>query len=213
MRLGTVALGAVETGLITAGSAQMARYYGLPIRSVGATTESKTEDIQAGLERTGTLLPAVLAGVDFITCAGTLDSTMLESDALLILDDEWCGAMLRLARGIEVNEETLALDLIRRVNFTGNYMSEPHTASFFRKEHFIPKLLPRQPYEAWEKNGSRSAMDLARERVQQILANHQPFALDPAVEKELDAYRQMVSTRSIEEFYAGEIEENQVFDA
>ena len=164
MRLGTVALGAVETGLITAGSAQMARYYGIPIRSVGATTESKLEDLQAGLERTGTLLPAVLAGVDFITCAGTLDSTMMESDALLVLDDEWCGAMLRLARGIEVNTESMAVDLIRQINFTGNYMSEPHTANNFRKEHFIPRLLPREPYDAWQKRGSRTAIDLARAR-------------------------------------------------
>jgi len=57
LRLGTVALGAVETGLITAGAAQMARHYGLPCRSVGGATESKLEDLQAGVERMGTLLP------------------------------------------------------------------------------------------------------------------------------------------------------------
>ncbi len=87
MRYGTVTLGSPETGLITAASAQMARYYGLPIRSVGGATDSKREDLQAGFERMGTLLPAVLAGVNLITCAGTLDSTMLESHALLMLDD------------------------------------------------------------------------------------------------------------------------------
>ena len=106
MHYGTVALGSPETGLITAASAQMARYYGLPIRSVGGATESKREDLQAGFERMGTLLPAVLAGVNLITCGGTLDSTMLESHALLVLDDEICGASLRLARGIEVNDES-----------------------------------------------------------------------------------------------------------
>ena len=92
MRYGTVTLGSPETGLITAASAQMARYYGLPIRSVGGTTDSKREDLQAGFERMGTLLPAVLAGVNLITCAGTLDGTMLESHALLMLDDEICRA-------------------------------------------------------------------------------------------------------------------------
>ncbi len=100
MRYGTVTLGSMETGLITAASAQMARFYGLPIRSVGGATEAKRADLQAGFERMGTLLPAVLAGVNLITCAGTLDSTMLESHALLLLDDEICGAALRLARGI-----------------------------------------------------------------------------------------------------------------
>jgi trimethylamine--corrinoid protein Co-methyltransferase len=213
MRLGTVALGAVETGLITAGAAQMARYYGLPCRGVGATTESKLEDVQAGTERTGTLLPAVLAGVNFITCGGTLDGTMLESDAILMLDDELCGAALRLARGVEVDDGTLALDLIKQVGFSGNYLAEDHTARRFRKEHYLPRLLIRDPYEAWEEAGSCSALDQARDRVREILGKHEPRELDPAMEQDLDDYRQMVAGRSLDEFYLYEMEEKQKWDA
>lgn len=212
MRLGTVALGAMETGLISAASAQMARFYGLPCRTVGGTTESKLEDVQAGAERIGTLLPAVLAGVDFITCGGTLDSTMMESDALLILDDELCGAALRLARGIEVNERTLAMDAIRRVGFSGHYLADPHTAANYRGEHLIPKLLPREPYETWEKTGGKSAIDRARERVDQILAAHQPRPLEPGTKEALEAFRCQVAERSIDDFYRGEMEEAQVWD-
>ncbi len=212
MRLGTVALGAVETGLITAGSAQMARYYGLPCRSVGGTTEAKREDLQAGLERTATLLPAVLAGVHFITCGGTLDGTMLESDALLMLDDELCGAALRIARGIKVDESSLALELIKRVGFSGNYLAEEHTVRRFRAEHFIPELLPREPYDAWEKAGERSALDCARDRVREVLANHRPRRLDPALEQELDGYRHMVAQRPLDEFYLHELAERQDWD-
>jgi len=101
LRNGTVALGAVETGMITTASAQLARYYGIPIRSVGGTTESKCEDLQAGVKRMSTLLQAVLAGVNYVTCAGTLDSSMLESDALLVMDDELAGMALRVKRGIQ----------------------------------------------------------------------------------------------------------------
>ncbi len=213
MRHGTVALGAVETGLITAASAQMAHYYNLPCRGVGATTESKREDMQAGIERTATLLQAVLGGVNFITCAGTLDSTMLESDPLLVLDDQLCGAALRIARGIEVNEDTLAVDLIQRVAVSGNYLAEKHTASHFRKEHFRPDLFVRDPYETWEKAGGKLAIDLARERAHQILAEHQPRQLDPRVEQELQSYREMAAQRPIEEFYAWEDESRQdIFD-
>jgi trimethylamine--corrinoid protein Co-methyltransferase len=212
MRLGTVALGAVETGLITAGAAQMARYYGLPCRSVGGATESKREDLHAGQERTATLLPAVLAGVNFITCGGTLDSTLLESDALLVLDDELCGAALRLARGIEVSDDTLALDLIRQVGFSGNYLNQSHTARLFRQEHYLPGLLPREGYRAWEKAGSRSALDFAQDRVREILAHHQPRQLDPALEQELDGYRQMVAGRELDEFYLHELEDRQDWD-
>jgi trimethylamine--corrinoid protein Co-methyltransferase len=212
MRLGTVALGAVETGLITAGAAQMARHYGLPCRSVGAATEAKREDIQAGLERTATLLQAVLAGVNLITCGGTLDGTMLESEALLMLDDELCGAALRVARGIEVDEGTLALDLIKQIGSTGNYLAEEHTVRRFREEHYIPTLLPREPYDAWQDAGGQTALDQAKERVRQVLANHQPRELDPALEQTLDEFRQMIAARPLDDFYLYEMEDRQDWD-
>jgi trimethylamine---corrinoid protein Co-methyltransferase len=213
MRYGTVTLGAVETGLITAASAQMARFYGLPIRSVGGTTDSKGEDLQAGFERMGTLLPAVLADVNLITCAGTLDSTMLESHALLMLDDEICGAALRLRRGIEVNQDTLALDLIKKVGFSGNYIAAKETSRLFRKELYIPTMFSREPYETWQKEGSRMAIDHARERALDILSKHQPREVDQAVENELDRFRQSVAARSLEDFYLFETEEKQDFTA
>jgi trimethylamine--corrinoid protein Co-methyltransferase len=212
LRHGTVALGAVETGLITAGAAQLARFYGLPCRSVGGATDAKQPDLQAGLERAGNLLPAVLAGVNFITCGGTLDGTMLESDALLLLDDELCGAALRLARGIEIDDDSLALDLIKEVGFAGNYLDQKHTVRHFRSEHYLPDLLPRDPYETWEKAGSPLALDLARDRVREILANHQPRQLDPALEQALDDYRQMTAQRPLEDFYLCEQPERQDWD-
>jgi trimethylamine--corrinoid protein Co-methyltransferase len=93
-------------------------------------------------------------------------------------------AALRLRRGIEVNSETIALDVIRKVNFRGNYLAEAHTVQHYRREHFIPRLLPREPLEAWEKAGSRTAIEHARERVKKILAEHgaagsSPKPLDP----------------------------------
>jgi trimethylamine--corrinoid protein Co-methyltransferase len=215
MRLGTVALGAIETGLITAGAAQMARYYGLPCRSVGGTTDSKLEDVQAGLERAATLLPAVLSGVDFITCAGTLDETMLESEALLMLDDELAGMALRLARGVTVDDDHLAANVIEEVigaGPSGNFLAQDHTVRHFRKEHYIPGLLPREPHDTWEKAGARPALERARDRARQILADHIPRTLDPAIEQALDDYRQMVAQRPLDDFYLGELAENQDWD-
>jgi len=209
LRNGTVALGAVETGLITAASVQLAKFYGLPCRSVGGTTEAKREDYQAGLERFATLLPAVLGGVDYITCAGTLDSTMLESDALMVLDDEACGMALRMRRGIEVNATTLAMDVIHKVGFSGNYITEKHTMQNYRKEHFLPQLMVREPYESWTKSGSPLALDNARAKARKLLAEHQPPQLDPEIEKELEAYRKAAAERPIEEFYKYEAAELQ----
>jgi trimethylamine--corrinoid protein Co-methyltransferase len=209
MRTGTVALGAIETGLITAASTQMARYYGLPIRSVGGTTESKREDMQAGFERMGTLLPAVLAGVNLITCAGTLDGTMLESHATLMLDDELCGAALRLARGIEVNDESLAVDLIKQMGHSANYITAKETSRLYRKELYIPSLFAREPYETWEKEGSRLAIDRARELALEILAKHQPRQVDSAMEGALAEFKGSVATRNLEDFYLYETEDKQ----
>ncbi len=211
MRLGTVALGAVETGMISAASAQLARRYMLPIRSVGASTDAKVEDIQAGLERSANLMQAALAGVNYITCGGTLDSTMLESEPLMMLDDDWCGAALRIARGIEVITDTLSVNLIKEVGFSGHYLAEEHTVRHFRNEHYIPGLFPREPYSTWLKEGSKTALDRARERVREILAAHQPVELDPQVEKDLNNYHAAVKARELDDFYNYEQEENQDF--
>ncbi len=212
MKLGTVALGSVETGLISAASAQLARHYGLPIRSVGGGTEAKAEDIQAGLERCGTLMLAALAGVNYITCAGTLDSTMLESEPLLLIDDEWCGAVARAGEGITVNGDTLALDLIKEKGFSGHYLAEEHTVNHFKREHYLPSLLVRDPHATWVSQGSKNIMERAKEMVCTILENHRPLEIDPQVERALDAYRREVAGRELEEFYLAEQEENQDFD-
>jgi trimethylamine--corrinoid protein Co-methyltransferase len=207
MATGNVALGAIETGLITAGAAQLARHYGLPCRSVGGATNSNTLDMQCMLERFGTLLPAVLAGVNFITCGGTLEATMAESHPLMVLDDAICGMALRLARGIEVNEDTLAVDVIKEVGWEGHYLAQIHTAEHHRREHFRSKLLRRDTRQTWEGKGSKTALDLARERVREILKKHQPRDLDPALEKELQEYVAMVRKREVADFEAAEWED------
>jgi trimethylamine--corrinoid protein Co-methyltransferase len=213
MRYGTVALGSVETGIITAACAQLARHYGLPCRSVGGASESKLEDVQAGTERTATLAAAVLSGVNLVTCGGTLDGTMLESDAMLLLDDELCGGLMRMARGIEVTAESMALDLIRQVNFTGNYLQEEHTAAHYRKEHYLPRLANRDPYENWLRAGRKGALDHARQRVSDLAARAKPVELDPALQKEVDGFCEMVAARGLEEFYGYEQEDRQAWDA
>jgi trimethylamine--corrinoid protein Co-methyltransferase len=138
---------------------------------------------------------------------------MLESHSLLMLDDEICGAALRLARGIEVNEESLALDVIKRVGYSGNYITAKETNKLFRKELFLPTMFSREPLEAWQDEGEKLAIDHARERALDVLAKHQPYEVDPAIEKELDEFRQMVATRELDNFYLYETEEKQDYSA
>jgi trimethylamine--corrinoid protein Co-methyltransferase len=102
--------------------------------------------------------------------------------------------------------------LIKKVGYSGNYITAKETSKFFRKELFIPTMLSREPYETWEKEGRKLAIDRARERALDILAKHQPREIDPAIERELDAFRQMVATRNLEDFYLYETEEKQEFN-
>ena len=74
-------------------------------------------------------------------------------------------------------------------------------------------MFSREPYETWEKEGSKLAIDHARERAQEILAKHQPREVNPAIEKELDDFRQMVATRDLQDFYLYETEEKQDLSA
>jgi len=207
MATGNIATGAVESGLIVAAAAQLARHYGLPCRALAGATDARTPDLQCMLERVATLVPAALAGVHFIVCAGTLDSITVLSEPLLVLDDELCGLILRLTRGIEVSEETIALDLIKEVGWQGHYLDQLHTAQHYRREHYLPRLLRRDSREVWEGKGSKTALDLARERVRELLAKHEPRQLDPAVKKEMQEYVAMVRRRTMDDYLAAEWED------
>ena len=101
------------------------------------------------------------------------------------------------------------MDIIRKVGFSGNYITEKHTMQNYRSEHFLPQLMVREPYEGWEKAGAKSALDNARAKARQLLADHKPTELDPAIEKELEAYRKMVADRPMEDFYKYEATELQ----
>jgi trimethylamine--corrinoid protein Co-methyltransferase len=204
MATGNIATGAMESAVITTGAAQLARYYSLPCRALAGSTDARTLDLQCMLERVGTLMPAALAGVHFIVCAGTLDGITVFSEPLLVLDDELCGLILRLARGIEVSEETLALELIKDVGWQGHYLAQLHTAEHYRREHFLPRLLRRDAREAWEAKGSKTALELARERVREILATHKRRQLERAIERELLQYLAMVRQRTMDDYLAAE---------
>ena len=184
MRTGNIALGAVEAGLINAATAQLARFYGLPSRGTGGTTEAKLPDFQAGLEKALTLLMAALSGINFVyDAAGSLDSTLAASYEQLVLDDELCGIVSRALRGIEVDEEHLALEVIEEVGPGGSYLSKLHTVRYVRREHYLPVLLDRARWGA----GPRSTLvERARARAEQLLREHDVEPLDRDVERELE---------------------------
>jgi trimethylamine--corrinoid protein Co-methyltransferase len=202
---GNVAWGSVETGLITAGAAQLARFYNIPSRGPGAVTESKCFDIQNGYERFMTLFFAANAGINYITCAGTYESSLAEALELLVIDDEIIDIINRGRQGINVNDETLALEQIKRVAIEGkNYLMLKHTAKNTRKEIFVPKLADRDRRGIWTRNGSKDIIQRASEKVDQILKTQKGPGISDDVDYQLKEYFKEISSRDMDFFRKAE---------
>ena len=195
LRNGTIALGGVEAAMINVAHAQMAQFYQIPSRGTGSNTESKVFDMQAGYEKTITLLLPALAGANMIFYPGTMDHALTVSLESLVIDHEICDIIARILNGISVTEETLALDIIDKVGPGGHFLNQKHTMKYLKQEHFIPQLSDRDSYEAWVEKGKPSIQERAKDRVKKILAEHEPLPLDPTVEKELLAIIREVEKR------------------
>jgi len=204
MKSGFPALGSIETGMISAASAQLARSYHLPVRAVAGATESKLPDVQCGFERAQSMLLAAMGGANYITCVGTLESTNLGAHEMAVIDNEIIGRVERSLRGIDIDETLLACRDIQRVGPGGNYLLEPLTLERFKSEHFIPDVSDRDPMEAWKAAGSKGIVDHARGEVERILQQHEPRELDPKLGRALDEYVEMVKNRKIADFEAAE---------
>jgi len=187
MRTGGFAYGAVEGAMLNVASVQLARYYHLPSRATSGFTESKMLDYQCALESMMTNVMVCMAGPNYIQgAAGGLESSLTASYEKMVIDDEALGMIARAMRGISVNEDSLASDLIAKVGPGGHYLAEGHTRTHFRREIFIPKLIDRLSYEAWKAAGAKDMVERAREKARSILAHHQPQMIEPALALEID---------------------------
>lgn len=197
MRTGSIVLGAPEAGLVMAGSAQLARFYGLPSRGTGGNTEAMSADYQAGAETAGTLLMAALSGFDFIyDAAGSIESSLTASFVKTVLDNDICGEVKRVIAGIDVSDESIAADVIDSAGLKGAYLSHPHTLGHFRKEQFRPSLLWRGARTTWSAQRRNDLRDRSSARCREIIQTHETDPpLDEIVEKEMLRYIDEVRKR------------------
>jgi trimethylamine--corrinoid protein Co-methyltransferase len=146
--------------------------------------DAKIPDVQAGYEKGTTALTASLGG-DLIS-GMQLDSDKVVDLGDLVIDNEVAGMVRRIVRGVEVNNETIALDLIGEIGPRGNYLQTLHTMRHFRQEIWVPNLTERKTWNAWEKAGAKDAFARAKDKVREILSAPKPDPLPKDVEKELD---------------------------
>lgn len=165
--------------------AQLAHYYGLPNFGWAGVTDSKVPDAQAGAEVMMTSLLNSLAGINLMHDCGYLAGGSAGSMEMAVICDDILGMVSRIIRGVSVNDETLAIDLIRNVGPGGTFLGQLHTLKFMSQEIFIPKILDRTDHVTWQKHGSKDIGVVAKERAIQILKDHHPQPLPTDVQEKL----------------------------
>jgi len=162
----------------------MAKFYGLPMFSLGGASESKTVDPQAAAEASLSLLFETLTGSDLIHDLGYLESGLTFSFSHLVICDEIVDWIKAFTKDVKVTEETLALDVIEKVGPEGNYLVTEHTLKHY-KERWYPNLFERDTYDSWIGKGGKTLVERAADKVDRILSEHEPESLPSKIKEKL----------------------------
>ena len=200
MRSGSPAFGTPEYAQSVIMSAQLARRYGLPIRSSN-TTASTCVDLQATYESDMSIHACVHAHINYMMHAGGwLEGGLTCSFEKLILDAELLQMQAAFLDPVVVDESALGLDSIEEAGIGGHFFGTSHTLERYQNAFYEPILSDWRNYETWRDDGSYTAVQRANKIWKQILKDYEKPPIDPAIEEQLQAYvairkEQIVSER------------------
>lgn len=185
IRTGNFVGGAPEFALMNAAAAQLGHFYNIPVYNSSSLTDSKVPDVQSGYEKGMTAATAALAGSNYIHhSAGFLASMVCVAYEQYVIDDDINGSVMRLVRGIEVNDDTLSVDTIDQAcRNDGHYIAAQQTLDLMNSEYYYPHTGDRSGIQQWVQAGSVDMRERARLRAHHILETHQPEPIDPQVER------------------------------
>lgn len=186
MRNLNISFGSPEQIIMAVAMIQIGKSYGFPVHVNTGLTDSNIPDAQAGIEKCASMLASALAGAELFGHLGISGADQGASLEQLIIDNEIAGYVKRVIKGFEVNEETLALDLIRDRCEIGSFIGTKHTLRHMRKEQWFPQLLNRDIWENWISKGSKDLLVKAIETKERLLKEHEVKRLDQQLEKEID---------------------------
>jgi trimethylamine--corrinoid protein Co-methyltransferase len=187
-RTGASVWGGVELGLASAATVQIGHRYGFPVNVYGFSTNSHTLDIQNGFERSLNAIIPALAGADELSGIGEMEAGVMGSFAQIVCDNEITGSVRRLLKGIDITEDSLAVDVISAaMHNSNNFLGQKHTLRYLRSgEVQLTSLAERGSWEAWQKNNCAGMAERAQSEAIQLLKNHQVEPLRINQELELD---------------------------
>jgi len=140
--------GPIERAMINAAVSQMAQHFAIPLYSTGGTTDAKEVDVQASYESAMLSLLVAMSGANYIhDIAGLMEADLTVSCEKLVIDNEILGMCQRVLRGIEVNDDTLAMDLLIEKGPGEDFLTEDHSLRHMRSEFFFPTLANRDKRE------------------------------------------------------------------
>ena len=184
---GSHCFGTPESALYGAAAAQLGKWYNLPTNIMAGTTDSKAPDAQASYEKMMTFILPALTGTDCMSLTGgMLDFALSANYEQMVIDNEIAGQVLRIRRSFDVNDETLAVPVIKEVGHGGTYLPTEHTLKHFKDEFWFAKLADRTPYETWASKGKKDILQRAKERVEEILETHMPKGISKSRKKEVE---------------------------
>lgn len=188
MRRGSPRFGSPEYALTGVMMNQMLRRYQIPsCPGSGFTSQSKKIDYQVGYEKSMGALLSALSGGNLLIFQGGSCAELLYNPVLSIMDDDVAGWIGRYLEGDLITDETLAIDLINQVGpIPGHYLSTEHTREWWQSEQYMPKVSDQESYPVWVRSGKKDMLALAKERMAEILATHQPDPLTPEQEQALE---------------------------
>jgi trimethylamine--corrinoid protein Co-methyltransferase len=185
MATGECSYNAPEFLLALQASIEMSRYYDLPNWGYAGTTDAQIPDEQAVFEAGLETFIAAMAGSNLNHDVGYMDFGRTGSLELMVIMDEVIDQVRRLARGIPVDDDTLALDVIGEAGFEGDFLTHPHTLKHLRRTQWRPQLFSRTGYDQWHTAGGTSLLERAQKRLQDILRNHQPVPIPARQAREI----------------------------
>ena len=177
--------GAPEEPLNCAAMTKMANYYNLPIFTTAGCSDAHVFDQQAAMEASFNLFAHGLAGANLIHDLGYIGSGAAISMEMLVMCDEIVAMVKHFLRGITVDHETLALEVIAKVGPGGNYFAEEHTFKHFKQSLYWPKQANRLGYDKWSDQGAAEYGQKANQKAREILASHQAPELSKHVREQI----------------------------
>ncbi len=187
LRSGAFAGGGGEVTLLNAASAQLSNWLGLPSGAASSMSDAKAVDAQMGLEKALSSLGVGLAGCNMIyESSGMMASLLGASYEAFVIDNEMLSHVHRILRGIEVNEETLAFDVIRNsVYGEGHFLGASETYEVMMREYYYPSLSDRLEPRTWKEMGAKDMWAKANQKAREILATHQPSYINQTTDSKI----------------------------